>query len=740
MTLPALALLALAVAAPTEPSGSLRGQVVDARTQTPLSSVTVSLPDTTFTASTDERGAFVISDVPVGSYNVVFRHAGHSDLLRTDVSVRSTRPTFVNVEMGVPVNRHEDVTVTDYFQETERTSAVTHMLGGEELRRTAPGGDLSRALYAVPGVVQSEDSANDLVVRGGSPAENGYYIDNIPVPNINHFPQEGASGGAISMLNIAFVEDVQVLTGGFGAEYGNRLSSVVDIKYREGSRAGLAGQLDLNMTGLGGSFEGPLPKGKGSWMISAKRSYLDILSNMLGSNMDVRYNDVQGKLVYDLSSRHRLTVLAIHGQSQTQRDEAQAVAQGDTEGSEHYVQNTFGVNWRALWGEHGYSNTSLSYAFINGDSQWHQPFSPDPPWRSRYHDGAYSLRNVNRVQISQTQRLEFGVDGSLRSQRALNAATNQDLALTSWDAAAFANCTLSRKLTASLGLRSDRDPYGRRIHLAPRASLSYAPTQRLTFSAAYGLYNQNLPLALVLQSPANKDLSQLQATHYVLGAAYHLRPDTRVTLELYDKAYRHFPLAPDMPQRFVIDDVTGTDRTFWTYKSLVDTGVAYSRGVELMLQKKLSGSFYGVLSGSLFRSRYRDLAGAWHSRTHDNRYVANVIGGYRPSKYWEMTARWVFAGGAATTPYQVWTWPGGATANLDWNNWNGTHLPNYSTLGLRIDRRFYFRKTTLATYFAVWNAYDRKNVRYYYWNWKESRLDASYQWARFPFLGVEFAF
>ena len=81
------------------------------------------------------------------------------------------------------------------------------------------------------------------------------------------------------------------------------------------------------------------------------------------------------------------------------------------------------------------------------------------------------------------------------------------MALTSWDAAAFANCTLSRKLTASLGLRSDRDPYGRRIHLAPRASLSYAPTQRLTFSAAYGLYNQNLPLALVLQSPANKDLS-----------------------------------------------------------------------------------------------------------------------------------------------------------------------------------------------------------------------------------------
>ncbi len=738
--LSALAFVALAAAVAPEPTGSLRGRVVDVRGQTPLGAVAISIAGTSLSATTDDQGLFVIDGVPVGSHSVAFRCAGYSDLHLTDIAVRPSRPTFINAEMHLPISRNDQVTVTDYFEESERVRAVTHMLGAEELQRTAPGGDLSRALFAIPGVVQSEDTSNDLIVRGGSPTENGYYIDNIPVPNINHFPQEGASGGGISMLNIGFVEDVQVLTGGFGAEYGNRLSSIVDIKYREGNRAGFNGQIDLNMTGAGGELEGPLPKHKGSWMISAKRSYLDLLTQVVGADLDTRYHDVQGKVVYDLSPRHRLTLLDIFGRSGNDRSQDQAVAIGDSEGYDRFTQNTIGLDWRALWGERGYSNTSLSYAFIKGRGQWHQPFSPEEPWRSDYRDAAFSLRNVNRLQLSATRRLEFGAEASLRQGRALNAVTDQDVRLTSWDAALFASLALSQKLTGSLGLRSDRDPYGHRLHFAPRASISYTPAGRLTLSAAYGLYRQNLPFALVRQSPANERLSELAATHYVAGIAYRLAADTRVTLEVYDKEYRHFPLAPNVPSRFVIDDVTGRDRNFWTYDSLVDTGMAYSRGVELMLQRKMSKHLYGVISGSLFRSRYRDYKGVWRNRTHDNRYVANVIGGYRPDKYWEITARWVFAGGAATTPYQVWTWPGGGTANLDWNNWNGDHLPNYSNLGLRLDRRVYFHKTSLAWYFAVWNVYNRKNVRYYYWNWKDSRLDASYQWARFPFLGMEFAF
>jgi hypothetical protein len=166
-------------------------------------------------------GCYSIGEIPVGTYNLVFHHEGRADLVLTDVVVRSARATFVTAEMSAALRRHDEVTVADYFQQADRSRPVTLALGAEELRRAAPGGDVSRAFFVLPGVVQTDDMANDLVVRGGSPTENGYYIDNMPVPNINHFPQEGATGGNVSMLNADFVQDVQLLTGGFGAEYWN---------------------------------------------------------------------------------------------------------------------------------------------------------------------------------------------------------------------------------------------------------------------------------------------------------------------------------------------------------------------------------------------------------------------------------------------------------------------------------------------------------------------------------------
>ena len=738
-----IALLALAAGAMPQPTGSLKGHVTDVQTKEPIAATTVSVAGTDLSATTDKQGAFTIAVVTVGSYSLVFRHDGRPDLVKTDVIVRSARATFVDAEMGAPLRRHEDVTVADYFQEADHTRPPTLALGSEELRRAAPGGDVSRAFFVLPGVVQSEDMANDLVVRGGSPTENGFYIDNIPVPNINHFPQEGATGGNVSMLNVDFIKDVELLTGGFGAEYGDHLSSVVDIRYREGNRSAFNAQVDLNLLGFGGGAEGPLAGGKGSWMISARRSYLDALAGPLGlasSSMDARFGDVQGKVVYDLSPRHSLTLLNVYGQSSTARDATTAIANGGVEWHDHFRQNTSGVNWRGLWGDRAYSNTSVSYAFIDAKSASSTPSANDAPYRKDYYDGTLSLRNVNRIQLSDTRHIEFGVEGKYFHGRAFNVPTQQDVVISFWDGSVFGTYSLSPLpgLTATLGLRAERNPYNHRAHIAPRISASFAASQRLRFTASYGVFYQNLPFALVKQSPANEQLEPLQATHYVAGLAWRLAPATRLTLEAYDKEYRHFPLAPSLPTRFVIDDVSGNDKNFWDYDALVDTGRAYSRGVELMLQKKLTKSFYSIVSGSLFRSRYRDLDGGWHYRLYDNRYVANVTAGYRLGKHWEASARWILAGGKGATPFQVWTWPGGATANLDYSRWMGTHLPPYHTLGLRLDRRVFYRRTTMTAYIDVWNVYNRQNVRYFYWNPATLTLDAEHQWGRILVFGIKY--
>jgi hypothetical protein len=736
-----LVLLTSLPAAPPELTGSVKGQVVDARTQAPLAAVSVSIEGMASTATTDALGAYALGGIPVGSHNLVFRHDGCTDLLRSDVVVRSARTTFVNVALSPSLWRHEEHVVIDASEASERQQVDVHELAAPELRRTAPGGDLSRALYVLPGVVQADDGSNDLTVRGGSSTENGYYIDNIPVPNINHFPQEGASGGGISMLDLDFVDDVQVLTGGFGASYGDRLSSIVDIHWREGDRSAVKGRLDLNMLGFGGGAEGPIPGGKGSWMVSAKHSYMDLIAGSLNlGSIDLRFSDVQGKVVYDLGPRHRLTLIDIYGQSSGTRDETKAAQSGESQGHDRAIENTAGLNWRALWGARGFSDTSFSYAFIDNQSSWLAPGGAGPVYRRNFDEAAFTLRSINRLQLAPRQRLEFGIEASRRSGRAFNMLSQRDVRMSNLEGSAFAAYGFTGRLSGSLGLRVGRDPFNGQGHLEPRLSASYAAGERLTFNVAFGRYSQTLPFALVKQVPANRHLASLEATHYVAGAHFRLRGDLRLTLEVYAKEYRHFPMSPDVPNRFVIDDVTGNDRSFWDYGTLVDSGRAYSRGIELMLHKTLTKQLYGVVSGSLFRARYQDLTGTWRNRIHDNQFVASITGGYRPDKYWDLTARWLLAGGKGSTPYNVWSGSWGSSADLAWDRWMTTHLPPYQTLGLRVDRRAYFRRASLAAYFAVWNVLDRQNVRYYYWNAMDHQLQVASQWGLIPYLGIEIQF
>ena len=194
--------------------GVIKGKVLDYETQSPLAGLSVSVQETNLTAMSDQTGLFTIPDVPVGYYTLTFQLEGYYTDTRTDVIVRSERTTFLNIQMLTVRTISEEISVTaDYFSKTRDKPGSRIQINAEELRRDAgSASDVSRALYNVPGIIKVDEESNDLVVRGGSPAENGFYIDNIFIPNINHFPQWGASGGNISMLNMDFIENIQILS------------------------------------------------------------------------------------------------------------------------------------------------------------------------------------------------------------------------------------------------------------------------------------------------------------------------------------------------------------------------------------------------------------------------------------------------------------------------------------------------------------------------------------------------
>ena len=268
------------VSAEDQPKGNLEGKIVDYSSKSPLIGVNIFNIDNGIGTSTDNKGNYSFKNLQVGTYIIQFSYVGYEKVIKTDVIIRSKRTTYLNIDMETASVQMDNVLVeSGYFHEIENRPLGTVNFSSEEVRR-APGsaGDVSRILFGLPSLAKVNDSRNSLIVRGGSPIENSFYIDNIEIPNINHFPVEGSSDGPIGLLNVDFIGDVNFYSGGFSPIYGDRLSSIMEISFREGAKDKIQPQINLSMSGFGTAVEGPISD-LGSYMLSGNMSYLDLILN-----------------------------------------------------------------------------------------------------------------------------------------------------------------------------------------------------------------------------------------------------------------------------------------------------------------------------------------------------------------------------------------------------------------------------------------------------------------------------
>ncbi len=740
------------------PLGTIKGQVIDNETKTPLPGVTVLIANQSRGAKADFDGNFVIKSLPVGSYTLKFSCIGYDPSSKTDVIVKPKRITFVQAALNVSPLQMDDVVVTNgYFAQVEDhpTSAIS--FSSEEIRR-APGsaGDVSRIIMGLPSIAKVNDQVNSLIVRGGSPMENAFYIDNIEIPNINHYPTQGSSGGPIGLLNVDFIQDVEFSSGGFSSAYGDRLSSVMELSFREGNRDEFDGQLDMAFAGFGITGEGPIANGKGSWLLSVRRSFLDLLVDAIGTGVAPEYSDYQGKLVYDPSPSDKLTLLGVMGIDYIGFDKDQAIEDGNiTYGKSDIIEGVSGVNWRHLWNAKGYSNTSVSYIATKSIADYYEARTDLNLMDYNSLEYTAQLRNVNFYRFNPANQLEFGVDGKIVGTDYDNfiseytdvlgnttPAIRIDDQISSQKIGTFVNYTWKPfdKLALTPGVRFDYFAYNENSHVSPRFSFSYKITDKTSFNGSTGIFYQNLPLIILSQRDENKDLKDPVAYHYILGINHLLTENTKLTLEVYDKEYENFPLDPTTPSLFVLDELSYRYGFFFDHPTLVDNGKAYSRGVELTIQKKMAEKFYGLLSGSYFRSRYQDLNGVWRDRVFDNRYTFSAEGGYKPNNKWEFSMRWIYAGGAPYTPFNIAASKTIYRGVFDGDKINEARYPDYHSLNVRFDRRFNFKGSNLIFYFSVWNAYNQENVGGYYWNGIDNKQDVTNQWGLLPIFGLEYDF
>lgn len=736
-------------------TGVLAGRVMEMGTQKPLADVRITVEATSLITLTDSAGRFRLAGVPSGAYVVRADLIGHVPAVRTDVVVRPGRVTQVALELTPSAFRVEALHVSpSYFAWSEDAPASRVGFAAEEIRR-APGsaGDVSRILYGLPAVAKVNDQSNGLAVRGGTPSENLFLVDGIAVPNINHFPAQGATSGPIGLLNVELIRDVQFQAGGFPAQHGDRLSSVMEITLRDGNPEHRAAQLSIDFTGAGAVVEGPLGD-NASGIVSVRRSYLDLLVSAIdvGATVAPRFGDYTVRFSADLSPRHRVSALGLWADDRFTTDIDQALEHGMTAfGRQNLLQGTTGAAWTALWSDGWLSRTSLAHSYARFDEDYTETASRLPLFRNRSSEQSLALRHRTRVQLKGASSLAFGGDGAIvrgafdnRYMRHVNPVgdTVAELVLDADPRGVRGGVFLTLthapvpSVTTSFGVRLDHATLTGNTTVSPRASLAWSVLEQTTLSLSSGLYRQSLPL-LMLASPAHRDLRDPLAVHVVSGLSHVLAPGTQVTLEAYRKEYRGLPLDPTQPAIMPLDEIVLGNAFFTVREHMVDSGRAHATGIELLLQKRLTASIYALVSGAWSRARYRGLDGEWRPRAFDNGLMLSGEGGWRVGPGWELSARWIYAGGAPYTPIDENASNALERTVLDAVRVAGARYPAYHSLNVRADRRFTLRGSGMVAYISVWNAYDRANVASYYWNTETRAIAATHQWRLLPIFGIE---
>lgn len=748
---------------------SIVGTVVNGVTQRPLAGATVAVVGTPRGAITDSLGRFRITDVPPGIVVLTARLVGFEPTRVADVAVGPGKPATVTIAMVEQPRQTADVVVrASAFSQNGPTATSTQRLTAEEVRR-APGvqEDVVRAVALLPGVAVTQAGRNDLAVRGGAPFENLFLVDNIEVPNINHFGSQGSTGGPLSIINIDFVSDVSLSTGGFGPRYGDRLSSVTDITLRRGNSERFAGEFNLSATGVGLIAEGPMST-SGTYMVSVRRSYLDLIFGLAGFSFIPEYYDLTAKVTYDLDADNSLSFLTIGalGTVRFNNDDSDALFDNARVTAPSQNQYMSGLSWKHLF-SNGFLTTTIGRTFTSYRTT-QQDSTGAIVFRNNSTEGENSLRTDLVWVPSPALDVTAGIIGKYASTLTYDvnlpgyarldaAGVPTPLAVdTTWTAARvgiYGNVAWTFADAWQVGIGGRLDYYGfldTRLYAAPRLSLRYRVSETTSLTASAGRYVQAPQFIWLIGDRSNgSSLEPIVADQVVLSWQHLVDDDWKFQVETYYKEYHSYPVRQYRPQAVLspsgFDDIT-TDIPFGL-EPIAMRGNGRTLGAELFVQKKLSASlpFYGLASVSANMTRFttpddRERAGAF-----DSPFIATLAIGWRPNDVWEVSSKLRTSAGLPTTPYidnaTLATQRQRPLGSLDFERYNeGPRTPTFVALDLRADRRWFFDGWQLITYIDIQNVTGRKNVSGYRWNSRLAAVEAQESIGILPSIGINVEF
>lgn len=714
----------------------IKGVVIDKSTRQPLEFVNVLVVGLGIGASTDANGNFLITQVPPGIYRLQASFLGYKTELTPEYRVNHVTP-YVQIELEEENASLNEVIVTaSPFQKVPESPVSLRVIGLQEIEK-APGAnrDISKVVQNYPGVAFSPIGyRNDLIVRGGGPSENRFYLDGVEIPNINHFSTQGASGGPVGLIDADLIRSVKFYSGAFPADKGNALSSVLDFSLRDGDMERNSLKATLGASEVSLSSNGHIGN-KTSYLVSVRQSYLQALFKILGLPFLPAYTDASFKIKTRFDSHNELTLLGLGGIDRMKLN--LGIEGEDAEYMLSYLpeinQETYTVGgvYRHYSQRHVQSIV-LSQSYLNNRNVKYRDNDESSEENLTLRLG--SIEQETKLRMENTSswsvwKVKAGFDlnySRYKSNEYRKVFTNAlreydyhtDLSLWCWGMFASVDYAAPDKsFTASMGVRTDGNNYSDKMkelwrQLSPRLSVSYRLIEGLTLSGHVGLYYQ-LPSYTALGFKGeegeyvNRHLDYISVSQESLGLSWTPNENMELSVEGFYKLYGHMPfsLSDQIPL-----SCKGNDYGTIGNEALSSEAKGRSYGVELMFKWLLTQKLNLSSSLTIFKSEFKDgEQGSYVPSAWDNRFILNMSGTYNFPKHWSLGAKVSCIGGSPYTPYDVEksslveAWNVQGRAYYDYSRYNQERLPVFGQLDVRVDKTFYLKKCMLGFYLDIQN-------------------------------------
>lgn len=740
-------------------TGSITGFVVDKSTQQPLEGASVKLDGTTMGIIADSVGKFRIANIPLKTYNLEISKVGYKTFTLHNVVINSGNENSYNIELEQSATTLSEVVIKANKRSVRAATLETPLsvqrLTAEEIK-TNPGGnfDISKVIQTLPGVgggAQGGSFRNDIIIRGGAPNENVFYLDGIEVPVINHFQTQGSSGGPQGILNVSFIEDVKLSSSAFDARYDNALSSVFQFKQKTGNPNKFQGNFRLSATEAALTLEGPLSKNKKTtFLASARRSYLEVLFKAIDLPIRPNYWDFQTKVTHKINSKTTLTFIGIGA-----IDEFRFAAPKEATPEKLYTINanvlvnqwnyTLGASLRRAI-KNGYWNLTLSRNTFNNDiERFEDNQNPSPANQSldivsaetetklrfdvNKNSNGWNFAYGASAQVADYSNNTFSIirkeirdaSGNI-VQPAVNINFKSPL-----DAFARIGAFVQagkrfadNRLGISAGIRTDMNTFTKEgmnglQTISPRISFSYVLADKWTWNSSVGIYYKIPPYTILGFADnnnilINKNTKYQQSNHYTTGFEFLPNNGLRFTLEGFYKQYRNVPVSV---RNGISLSNLGADFNLLGNEAVTTNGRGRAYGAEFFVQKKLTNKFFGILSYTFYRSLYSGTDGKYIASSWDNQHLLSITWGYKFPRNWELGLKFRYQGGAPYTPFDEtlsrFNYLSQGVGTLNYAQLNTQRLNGFNSGDVRIDKKWNLKKVTIDLFLDVTNWYAAKN-------------------------------